>query len=319
MARKIVFDTDPGVDDALALLLAHRHPALDLLGVTTVFGNSDIATVTRNALFLKDRFAIPAPVARGAGMALALPLPPPPVAVHGENGLGDVVLPVAALPEADPRPAHQFIADTVRAHPGEVTLVCVGRLTNLALALIHAPDLPALVDEVVIMGGAFGTGQSGGNVTPVAEANIWGDPHAADRVFAAPWKVTAVGLDVTRRTIFSEPEFARLRSNGGPEGALIDAVHRHYLGFHRRFGLDGCYIHDATAVVAAIAPELFDLTPGKVRVATEGAALGQTILRRSDLPYPPGPWDSLPDQRAATGVNAAAVCALILDTLAPEA
>lgn len=317
MARKVIFDTDPGVDDAMALLLAHRHTALDLLGVTTVFGNADIATVTRNALYLKHLFGIDAPVARGAGIGLALPLPAAPAAVHGANGLGDVDLPDIALPDADPRPAHQFIADTVRAHPGEVTLICVGRLTNLALALMHAPDLPALVAEVVIMGGAFGTGPAGGNVSPVAEANIWGDPHAADRVFAAPWRVTAVGLDVTRKTVFTAADFGRLRDAGGAAGVFLGDVHRHYLDFHTRFGLEGCYVHDSSAVVAAIAPELFQLTRGKVRVATEGAALGQTILRRADLPYPPGPWDPLPEQAAATGVDARAVCALILDTLAP--
>jgi len=318
MARKVIFDTDPGVDDAMALLLAHRHPALDLLGVTTVFGNADIATVTRNALYLKHLFEIEAPVARGAGIGLALPLPAAPAAVHGANGLGDVALPDIALPAADARPAHQFIADTVRAHPGEVTLICVGRLTNLALALMHAPDVAALVDKVVIMGGAFGTGPAGGNVSPVAEANIWGDPHAADRVFAAPWRVKAVGLDVTRKTVFTAADFARLRAAGGAAGAFLDDVHRHYLAFHSRFGLDGCYVHDSSAVVAAIAPELFQMTRGKVRVATEGAALGQTILRRADLPYPPGLWDALPDQAAATGVDAPAVCKLILDTLAPN-
>lgn len=317
MAKKVIFDTDPGVDDAMALLLAHRHPALDLLGVTTVFGNADIATVTRNALYLKHLFGIDAPVARGAGMALALPLPAAPVAVHGENGLGNVAVPQIALPRAESRPAHQFITDMVRANPGEVTLICVGRLTNLAMALMHTPDLPELVDRVVIMGGAFGTGAAGGNVTPVAEANIWGDPHAADRVFAAPWKVTAVGLDVTRQTVFTAADFDRLRQAGGAAGAFLDEVHRHYLDFHIRFGLKGCYVHDSSAVVAAIAPELFTLTHGKVRVATEGAALGQTILRRTDLAYPPGPWDALPDQAAATGVEAAAVCKLILDTLAP--
>lgn len=318
MARKVIFDTDPGVDDSMALLLAHRHPSLDLVGVTTVFGNADIATVTRNALYLKALFGFDAPVARGAAMALALPLPPAPAAVHGVNGLGDTALPDITLPDAETRPAHQFISDTVRADPGAVTLICVGRLTNLALALMHDPDLPGLVDEVIVMGGAFGTGAAGGNVSPVAEANIWGDPHAADRVFAAQWKVTAVGLDVTRQTIFRAPDFARLRADGGTAGAFLDDVHRNYMAFHGRFGIEGCYVHDSSAVICAIAPELFGFSTGKIRVATEGAALGQTILRRNDLPYPSGPWDALPDQRAATGVDGDGVIRMILDTLAPR-
>jgi hypothetical protein len=189
MTHKIIFDTDPGIDDAMALLFIEASPALDLLAITTIFGNSDIETTTRNALYLKRRFGLSAPVYKGADKPLTRPRNPSPTFVHGENGLGDVELTglVPAQPEA--KPAHRAIIDIAREHPGEVTLVAVGPLTNLALALKADPEVATLLKAVVIMGGAFGVAGKPGNVTPVAEANIWNDPEAADLVFTAPWPV----------------------------------------------------------------------------------------------------------------------------------
>ncbi len=190
--HKVIFDTDPGIDDAMALLFLHKHPEIDLIGVTTVFGNAPIEITTRNALYLGDAWNIAAPVARGAGQTFdpARGGSYWPTAIHGHNGIGDVPLPETVAREADPRPAYQFIIDTVRAHPGEVTLIAVGRMTNLALVLKHDPDVAALVKQVIIMGGAF---DLNGNVSPAAEANIHGDPEAADLVFTAPWRVVVVG------------------------------------------------------------------------------------------------------------------------------
>ncbi|MGO4835722.1 nucleoside hydrolase, partial [Rhizobiaceae sp. 2RAB30] len=155
MRKKILFDTDPGVDDAAALLFLQKHPGIELVGLTTVFGNSDIDRVTRNALFLKERFGVSAPVARGAASPLVRERGPAPIMVHGENGLGDVAMPDMEAIAIDPRPAWRFIVDTLRENPGEITIVAVGRMTNLALALAEAPDIVDLVREVVIMGGAF--------------------------------------------------------------------------------------------------------------------------------------------------------------------
>lgn len=315
MTLKAIIDTDPGVDDAMAIAFAHLHPGLDILGVTTVFGNAGLADVTRNALHLKALLGFSAPVAQGAAQALVRPAGPPPAHVHGADGMGDAVESPKGLSTLDPRPAHQVIADIVRANPGEVTIIALGRLTNLALALLHDPDLPRLVRRVVVMGGAFGLPHGAGNVTPVAEANIIGDPHAAARVFAAPWLVVAVGLDVTRQVRLAPGDFASLATGAGPVGRFLAAIAPVYTGYHRRFGVEGCYVHDPSAVACALSPELFTLRDGPVAVATSGPAVGQTIQRPADAAFPPLEWDALPAQRVAVGVQAKVVRALFLDTL----
>jgi inosine-uridine nucleoside N-ribohydrolase len=156
MKKKVIFDTDPGIDDAMAILFAQASGKIDLLGITTVFGNATIENATRNALYLKQRFSIPAIVCKGAKDPLIIPAGEPTTFVHGQNGLGDIELPDSLSVNADPRIACDFIIETVRNHPSEVTIVAVGRLTNLALAIQKAPDIIALVKEVVVMGGAFG-------------------------------------------------------------------------------------------------------------------------------------------------------------------
>lgn len=319
MIKKIIFDTDPGVDDAAALLFAHRHPDIELLAITTVFGNADIEIVTRNARYLKKLFGITAPVARGSARALASPPGPVPVHVHGDNGLGNAELDENDLPALDPRPAHALISDLTREHPGEITIVAVGRLTNLAIALAHDPGLASRVEGVVIMGGAFGCNGPNGNVNPASEANILGDPHAADQVFCAEWPVTAIGLDVTQKTILCETDLRRLAAEGGEEGEFIARITTHYMRFHQRYGINGCFVHDSSAVAFAVAPELFTLRRGAVRVVADGLAAGQTIQRNEGVPYGPNGWDGIPEQDIAIGVEAEQVLRLLTNTLAAQA
>ncbi len=207
--HKVIFDTDPGVDDAMALLFLHQHPEIALLGITTVFGNASVETTTRNALYLKDRWQIPAPVSQGVGETIDPARPPVgwPTFIHGDDGLGNIGVPEMVAGRPDPRPAHRFLIETIRANPGEITLVAVGRMTNLARALKDDPDIAGLVKQVVIMGGAFDVP---GNITPAAEANIHGDPEAADIVFGASWPVVAVGLDVTMQTVMTRSQLAAI-------------------------------------------------------------------------------------------------------------
>src|ERR1700748_359386 len=177
--HKVIYDTDPGVDDAMALLFLARHPEIELLGITSVFGNATIEDTTRNALFLAGRFAPHVRVARGAAAPLERTPPGPPATIHGHTAVADIELPVNAGnfgATLDPQPAHRFIIDTVRAHPGEVTLLAVGPMTNLALALAEDPGIARIVKRVVIMGGAFGVHGMHGNVSPAAEANIFNVP-----------------------------------------------------------------------------------------------------------------------------------------------
>ncbi|PXX94661.1 nucleoside hydrolase [Halomonas sp. LBP4] len=312
---RVLFDTDPGIDDAMALLFLHRHPAIELVGITTVHGNAYTETTTRNALYLGERFGLEVPIARGATEPLAMPKSAPPTFVHGDDGLGNVGLSFEPTRRPDPRPAYRLIIDTVRRFPGEVTLVAVGPLTNLALAIQEAPEIASLVKEVVVMGGAFGVGGQGGNITPVAEANIHGDPHAADLVFTAAWPVTVVGLDVTHRVLMSDADFRRLREQGGEDGEFMWAISRHYVDFYsEREAIDGCYVHDSSAVAYVLDPSLFEVRRGPVRAVCDGLAMGQTIQRPDDRDFPPTAWDGLPSQRVCVDVDAQRLMTLYMDT-----
>jgi inosine-uridine nucleoside N-ribohydrolase len=313
--HKVIYDTDPGVDDAMALVFQALHPDIELLGLTSVFGNATIETTTRNARYLAGRFAVGVPVARGAAAPLKRAAPEPLAQIHGDNGLGNMALAIVdeAVDEAplDARPAHRFIIDTVRAHPGEVTLLAVGPLTNLALALADDPQIASLVKQVVIMGGAFGTGGVLGNVTPAAEANMLGDPDAADRVLGAAWPVAIVGLDVTQPTIMSRDYLASLRDRGGAAGQFVWDVSRHYEAFHQESAqLRGIYVHDSSAVAYLLAPHLYTTRSGPVRVLTEGIAVGQTIQKPWTLPVPAPDWDHRPDCKVCVGVDVAGMLAL---------
>jgi inosine-uridine nucleoside N-ribohydrolase len=302
--RKVIFDTDPGIDDAMALLFLHYLPDIDLLGVTTTFGNHVIDVTTRNALYLVEHFKMNVPVAKGVGDPLVGQNGPPPVYVHGQNGLGDVPIPDQVATQPDPRPAHKFIIDTVRSHPGEVTLVAVGRMTNLALALREDPEIAGLVKDVIIMGGAFGYFGNLGNVTPAAEANIHGDPVAADEVFGAKWHMTAVGLDVTHRVEMPQDYLRALSEEAGEVGKFIWDITRFYENFYRQSGMPSIFVHDASAVAYLADPSLFKTRSGAVRVVSEGLAFGQTIQRPDSRKFPAGAWDNRPSQDICIDVEA---------------
>ncbi len=281
--RLVILDTDPGVDDALALLYLRARPELTLLAITTVFGNADVDTTTRNALYLRQRLGLGlgVPVHRGADMPLNGPRGPSPVHVHGENGLGDLDFGDFIAPPVDPGAAHARIVEAVRAHPGAVTLVAIGPLTNLALALRAAPDIAEQVAEVVIMGGAFG----GGNVTPYAEANIHNDPEAAAEVLAADWPVTLVPLDATMSCVLSNTAAASLAETAGDSGRLAYDVSRGYAAAYAEHeGLDGCVLHDVAALAWLVRPDLFETREGPVSVTLESERRGQTM--RLDTPSP---------------------------------
>jgi len=316
MTTKIIFDTDPGIDDAMALLFIQASPALDLVAVTTVFGNADIDTTTRNALYLKHRFGLTAPVYKGADKPLTRPRNPSPTFVHGENGLGDVELTGLVPGQPEAKPAYQAIIDLAREHPGEITLVAVGPLTNLALALQADPEVATLLKAVVVMGGAFAVAGKPGNVTPVAEANIWNDPEAADRVFTAPWFVTAVSLDVTSQVVMSPAYMEALEATAGPAGAFLNAISKPYAAFYGgRDGIVGCCVHDAAAVAFVIDPSLFQTRRGSIRVITDGIALGQTLQKVEGELFGPSAWDDQPVQAVTVGVKAEGLLRLYAGTM----
>lgn len=318
--HKVIYDTDPGVDDAMALVFQALHPQIELLGVTSVFGNSTIEITTRNALYLAGRFAPGTPVARGAAAPLRRAAPAPIDWIHGSDGLGNTGFGSADRSLLDPRPAQRFIIDTVRALPHEVTLLAVGPLTNLALALGEDPEIASLVKQVVVMGGAFGANGINGNVSPAAEANMLGDPDAADIVFGAQWPVAIVGLDVTERTIMTTEYLARLRDEAGEAGCFVWDVSRHYEAFHQSSaGLAGTYVHDSSAVAYLLAPQLYTTRKGPVRVLTDGIAAGHTLQKPLTFAAPAPDWDDRPACDVCVEVDAAQMLALYARTLTGKA
>ncbi len=303
----ILFDTDPGIDDAMALLMAARDPLARLVGITTVFGNAALPTTSANALALCERFGIDVPVAAGAARPLQRPPRAHPVAIHGRDGLGDVGVAPARTRRLDPRPAPALISDLAREHDGELVIVAVGPLTNLAQALQLDPGLPRRVRRVVVMGGAFGHRGHAGNATPLAEANVFCDPHAADRVFGAPWPVQIVGLDVTHEVLLETGYLEALGRDGGAAGGFVRAITCGYEAFHRARGIGGIYAHDASAVACALRPQRFVQRPGAVRVVAQGPAMGQTIQSTPGLPADQAAGASRPAQQVCVEVDAEAV------------
>lgn len=313
---KVIFDTDPGIDDAMALLYLSKLPEIDLLGITTVVGNANIETTTRNALFLRQQFGLTSPVIRGAGVTLDGVAKPEPVAVHGHNGLGDIAIPAIDETGLQAGEASQFIIDTLRAHPGEVTIIAVGRMTNLALALRQDPEIAKLVQQVVIMGGAFGYQGRSGNITPAAEANIHGDPVAADEIFAADWPVVVVGLDVTHDVVLDTDYLAALAADCGENGELLRQMSDHYALFYNNImGIAGVVGHDLLAVTYVLKPEWFETRTGPIRVVCDGIAVGQTIQMPDTRVGGHPDWAERPSQIVCTAVDSAAALAHYRDTV----
>lgn len=307
MPKKIIIDTDPGIDDAMAILFALASPELDVVGLTTIFGNVHTEQATQNALRLLEfagRGDIP--VAHGAEVPLCGDLDGVADYVHGANGLGDV-------PHNDPqgqrheRYAAQFLVDTIMAHPGEVTLVPIGPLTNIALALAIEPAIVRNVAGVVIMGGAATVS---GNVNPAAEANIYSDPYAADRVLTAAWPLlTMVGLDVTEQVIMDEAYFRDLRASR--TGAYIEEISRFYLDFYERAnGVRMCHTHDPSAIAWLIDPTIFRARVGPMRVITEGLGRGMTIWDRRQQWFGPHAWTDRPPVNVCLEVDGERLLAL---------
>ena len=294
--KKILIDTDPGIDDAMAIQMAFAHPGLDVVGLTTIFGNVHVEIATRNALALVEMAGVECPVAEGVEKPLAMPLNPPAYFVHGGEGFGDLP---KSRPKGQPdmRTAARFIVDTINENPGEIELCPVGPLTNIALALRLDPSITEKVAHVTIMGGAV---EKRGNVTEWAEANIWNDPHAAAEVLAADWPMTLIGLDVTEQSTCTPEDFADLATASPAIGGFLNDAVQFYFEWHKTKEEmpDGCYLHDPSAVLAVADPTLFDGPMVPLHVVTEGEQIGHTVMNPDAGSRP---------VRACTTVNAAEV------------
>ena len=312
MTRKIIIDTDPGIDDAMAIFFAYKAKGIEVLGLTTTFGNVPVEKATENALTLNEVAGVSVPVAKGVALPLEREPLPHPDFVHGKDGFGNIDWP-ASTNQPVAESAAEFIVNTVKAHPGEVTIVALGPLGNLATALELDPEIAGLVDEVVLMGGAH---LEYGNVTPVAEANIINDPDAADIVFTANWQVTMIGLDVTHQVLLDNERLARIKQANPVEGDFLMQAAQHYINFYgETFGVEGCYFHDASTIAYVLQPELFGLELGTVRVACEGIAIGQTIVAPEGKIFPAEAWKSIPTSQICMEVDSEKLLALFEETL----
>ena len=318
LMHKVIIDTDPGIDDAQAIAFAVAHPNIELVALTTVFGNADVQSTTRNALSILDAVNLHSvPVARGAGRPLIIERLAAPDFVHGGDGLGNLALPDPTGAEVGIA-AHELLVEIVNSQPGEISLVAIGPLTNLALAIELDPELPSKVKQLVIMGGSVA---APGNVSPIAEANFINDPHAADIVLGAGWPLTLLGLDVTMQIHLFDSDLRKIKNQNTDIGQLIWDSSRHYVDFYKEVfsqprSNDPCTpMHDATALVYLLEPALFELESGAARVVCDGMAMGQLALDRLNREYFLPYWQDRPTVSAATQLDSVAVKDYFVDTM----
>ena len=274
--RRVIIDTDPGTDDAMAIILALNSPEFKVEALTVVPGNVEAWQGLENALkivSLAGRCDVV--VAGGAKHPLNQKLITAQY-WHGKNGLANVELPASQC-KADPRFGPDLIIEMVHKYPHEITLIPIGPLTNIALAVSKDPSIAGLVKDIVIMGGSI----SGGNVNGAAEANIYNDPEAAQIVFNAGWMVTMVGSDVGERTLILRKHLTELRSSHGPQNDFIAKIAEFYLTRSEKSGYAGAPMYDPLAVGIALDPTLGTLKEMHVDVETRGEfTRGETVANR---------------------------------------
>jgi inosine-uridine nucleoside N-ribohydrolase len=274
--KRAIIDTDPGVDDAFAILLALNSPELKVEALTVVPGNVDGKQGLENALkitSLANRCDVI--VAGGAQHPLNQKLITAQY-WHGKNGLAGVELPAPKC-KADPRFGPDLIIELVHKYPHEITLIPVGPLTNIALAVSKDPSIASLVKDIIIMGGSI----TGGNVNGAAEANIYNDPEAAQIVFNAGWTVTMIGSDVGERTLFLRKHQTEMASQHGAESDFVVKLADYYLSASEKSGYSGAAMYDPLAVATAIDPSIVTLKEMHVDVETRGEfTRGETVANR---------------------------------------
>jgi purine nucleosidase len=320
--HRVIIDTDPGVDDAFALLLAMRSPDLQIEGLTPLAGNGPLELTLPNALRMVEiagRTDIP--VAAGAKVPLVRRLVTAAYA-HGENGLGGAVFPE---PKTKPieEPAGQFIRRIVRKYPHEVTLITLGPLTNVAMALNLDPELAGLIRGLTMMGGSL----SGGNITPAAEFNIYVDPEAARVVFQSGIPIVMVGLDVTRKTSLTDEHVRQLEAAGTRVSLAAAKIGRNAIDHNRSEGfLVGPNMHDSLAVASFLDPSILRWAEYYVDVETTGdLTAGETLgysPNAGDLRRKPGmenhaPAD-MPIRGSAPSLGGTSVSPVVRDHYAPN-
>lgn len=282
---RIIIDTDPGVDDSMTIFMAIKSPQLEILGLTTIFGNVTTETATLNALRLcefANRSDIP--VAEGCHEPLMGGKPRARIHAHGKDGLGNITLnpetsnhvPLVPKSKKIDKTASQLMVEMVSKHPGEVSILALGPLTNLALAMKWDSSFARKVKQVVVLGGSF---FALGNVNPAAESNIIGDPEAADIVFTSGANIVIVGINISMQVKLTDDELDELRQSKGRYARIIANMCKFVQERTEKSNkFKGIFLHDPTSFVALVRPELFTYTKGVVRVETQGKCRGLTLM-----------------------------------------
>lgn len=253
---RMILDVDTGIDDAMAIFYAVRHPAIRLEGLTTVYGNTEVAIATDNTLKILELLGRPdIPVAKGVGRSFLKPFKREADFVHGSNGLGDVELPAPKIATVAEH-AMDFIIRTVKENPGEITLCPVGPMTNVAMALTKAPEIAGLVKQIVIMGSTLFHPGIHGVRSPMVDANFHNDPEAARIVMNCGAKIVLIGMDATMKTLLSSKMMSEIAENGDHAAKTMMKITEFYVNSYKQMhpGNDGCPLHDPLAVAVAHDP-----------------------------------------------------------------
>jgi purine nucleosidase len=287
MKRKIILDCDPGHDDAIAILLALSSPELEVLGITTVYGNVGLPFTSRNARIMVELAGKTTKVFAGASR----PLLRDRISaenVHGKSGLEGPSFAEPKLP-LEPQHAVQFMIDSILEHPNQVTLVPVGAFTNIALAMRLEPKIIGLIQEIVVMGGSTTLG----NASPAAEFNILCDPHAASIVFSSGVKLTMFGLNLTHQCLATPDRVAKFKALGTRVGNVTAELLEFFkLAYNKRYDFAGPALHDPCTIAYLIKPELFSVQTMHVEVdVLPGASFGRTVCDVWDVTGKPANCD----------------------------
>lgn len=274
--EKIIIDTDPGIDDSMAIMMAFQTSKLEILGLTTIFGNVSTEDATRNALLLCEIAGrTDVPVVGGSPEPLNGGKPLVADFVHGSDGLGNIFLQPPKGRKIE-KSASEFLVDKVSEYPGDVTVLALGPLTNLALAIKRDASFPSKVKRIVILGGAF---FACGNVNPAAEANIYGDPEAADILFTSGANIDVVGINITTQIMLTDEDLSTLSCSNGRYAQFISSMCQFYRDWHvKSDGVYGIFLHDPVSFAALVRPDLFTFKNGVVRVETQGICTGYTLM-----------------------------------------
>ncbi|CAM8949255.1 unnamed protein product [Rhodiola kirilowii] len=311
---KVIIDTDPGIDDAMAILMAFQYLEIEILGLTTVFGNVNTKDATNNALLLCDMAGQPdIPVAEGSPEPLKGGQPRIADFVHGSDGLGNLYLPPPKRNKIE-KNASEFMVEMASKYPGEVSILALGPLTNLALAIKRDSSFAKNVKRVVILGGAF---FASGNVNPAAEANIHGDPEAADIVFTSGANTDVVGINITTQVQFTDTDLNDLRQSGGRYAKFIGDISQFYRDWHvKSDGVHGIFLHDPVSFALLVRPDLFTFKKGVVRVETQGICAGHTLMDHGLKRWnTSNPWTGYAPIRVAWTVDLDGILSFIKDLL----